>query len=158
MDMQEKATKSNIKYFLYSRKSSENEDRQVQSIADQIDRLTKLAKEYGLTVDETLTEAKSAKSPYNRVIFDDMLMRIEKGEADGILCWEINRLSRNPIDSGKIQWLLQQNIIKSIITINREYKPDDNALILSVESGSANQFIIDLRKGVRRGIESKIQK
>lgn len=147
-----------IRYFLYARKSSESEDRQVQSIGDQIDRLEKLALSYNLEVVRTFTESKSAKSPYQRVVFDDMLKRIETGEADGILCWEINRLSRNPIDSGKIQWLLQQNTIKSILTINREYKPDDNALLLSVESGSANQFIIDLKKGVKRGIESKIQK
>ena len=138
-----------IKYFLYTRKSSEGEDRQVQSIPDQIDRLTKLSDELGLEIVEILSEAKSAKSPGNRPIFEKMLERIEKGEANGILGWEINRLSRNPVDSGRIQWMLQQGIIQSIRTMNREYRPDDNALILSVESGSANQFILDLKKGVR---------
>lgn len=147
-----------ITYFLYARKSSESEDRQIQSIGDQTDRITKLAEEEKLEVIEILSEAKSAKNPNNRPIFEKMLERIEVGEANGILCWEINRLSRNPVDSGKIQWLLQQGIIKSIRTINREYKPDDNALLLSVESGSANQFILDLKKGVRRGIDSKLEK
>lgn len=150
--------KNNIKYFLYARKSSEGEDRQVQSIGDQTDRITKMADELQLDVVEILSEAKSAKNPYCRPVFDKMLERIEKGEAQGILCWEINRLSRNPVDSGKIQWMLQKGIIQSIKTINREYKPDDNALLLSVESGSANQFILDLKKGVKRGIESKITK
>ena len=147
-----------IKYFLYTRKSSEGEDRQVQSIPDQIDRLTKLSDEFGLEIVEILSEAKSAKSPGNRPIFEKMLERIEKGEANGILGWEINRLSRNPVDSGRIQWMLQQGIIQSIRTMNREYRPDDNALILSVESGSANQFILDLKKGVRRGLDSKVEK
>ncbi len=32
-----------MKYFIYARKSSESEDRQVQSIDDQVDRLKKLA-------------------------------------------------------------------------------------------------------------------
>ena len=149
---------NNLKYFLYARKSSEGEDRQVQSIPDQTNRLIKLAEDADLTIVEILSEAKSAKSPNNRPVFEKMLERIENGEADGILCWEINRLSRNPVDSGKIQWMLQQGIIKSVRTINREYKPDDNALLLSVESGSANQFIIDLKKGVRRGIDSKLEK
>jgi len=147
-----------IKYFLYVRKSSEGEDRQVQSIPDQIAHLTRLTKELGLEIIEILEESRSAKNPYNRPVFTDMLERIENGEANGILCWEINRLSRNPVDSGKIQWLLQQGIIKSVRTINREYKPDDNALLLSVESGSANQFILDLKKGVKRGIDSKLDK
>src|SRR3989344_6608179 len=149
---------SNIKFFLYARKSSESEDRQVQSIGDQTDRLTKLAESENLEIIEILSEAKSAKNPDNRPIFTRMLERIEAGEANGILCWEINRLSRNPVDSGKIQWLSQQGILQSIRTMTREYKPDDNALILSVESGSANQFILDLKRGVRRGLDSKVKK
>ncbi len=105
---------NNLKYFLYARKSSEGEDRQVQSIPDQTNRLIKLAEDADLTIVEILSEAKSAKSPNNRPVFEKMLERIENGEADGILCWEINRLSRNPVDSGKIQWMLQQGIIKSV--------------------------------------------
>lgn len=147
-----------IKYFLYARKSSESEDRQVQSIDDQINRLKQLAQDLGLEIVKIYTEAKSAKKPNNRPIFDEMMQRIENGEADGILCWQINRLSRNPIDSGKLGWLLQQGILKSIQTINRQYLPDDNVLLFSVESGMANQYILDLRKNVKRGTESKLQK
>ncbi len=133
----------------------ESEDRQVQSIEDQVNRLKDLAENCNLEIKEILPEAKSAKKPYNRPIFTDMLERIEKGEADGILCWQINRLSRNPIDSGKLSWMLQQGILKSIQTIDRQYLPDDNVLLFNVESGMANQFIIDLRKSSRRGMEGK---
>ena len=147
-----------IKYFLYARKSSESEDRQVQSIDDQIDRLKQYAKDKSLDIKEIYTEAKSAKKPNNRPLFDEMMERIEKGEANGILCWQINRLSRNPIDSGKLSWSLQNGILKSIRTMDREYLPEDNVLIFSVESGVANQYILDLRKNVQRGIQSKLQK
>ncbi|MEI6420569.1 MAG: recombinase family protein, partial [bacterium] len=147
-----------LKYFLYARKSSESADRQVQSNEDQTRIMIKLAQENKIDIVDKFEESKSAKKPNNRPIFEKMLKRIEAGEANGILCWEINRLSRNPVDSGKIQWLLQQGIVQSIRTINREYKPSDNALILSVESGTANQYIIDLKKGVKRGLESKLQR
>ncbi|MFC1630056.1 recombinase family protein [Patescibacteria group bacterium] len=147
-----------IKYFLYARKSSESEDRQVQSIDDQVNRLKQLANDLNLDIKKIYTEAKSAKKPNNRRIFDEMMRRIENGEADGILCWQINRLSRNPIDSGKLSWLLQQGTLKSIQTIDRQYLPDDNVLLFNVESGMANQFILDLKKNVKRGIESKLQK
>ena len=53
-----------ITYFLYARKSSESEDRQVQSIEDQINRLKELANSYGLSIKEILTESKTAKKPY----------------------------------------------------------------------------------------------
>jgi len=147
-----------IKYFLYARKSSESEDRQIQSIDDQINRLKQLAIDLNLDIKKIYTESKSAKKPNNRPLFDEVIQKIENGEANGILCWQINRLSRNPIDSGKLQWLLQQNILKSIQTIDRHYLPDDNALLLSVESGIANQFIIDLRKNTKRGVDSKLEK
>ena len=102
------------KYFLYARKSSESEDRQVQSIEDQINRLQTLAKGLNLEIVHVFTESKSAKKPNNRPLFAEMIERINDGEADGILCWQINRLSRNPIDSAQIQWLLQEQILKSV--------------------------------------------
>lgn len=143
-------------YFLYARKSSESEDRQIQSIDDQLDRLTRLARELNLHVKDVYTEARSAKKPDNRPLFGEMLRRIDKGDADGILCWQINRLSRNPIDSGRLSWMLQQGVLKSIQTMDRQYLPDDNVLLFSVESGMANQFIIDLRKNITRGMEGKV--
>lgn len=147
-----------IKYFLYARKSSESEDRQIQSIEDQINRLKKLARELNLDIKKTYIEAKSAKKPNNRPVFDEMMQRIEDGDANGILCWQINRLSRNPIDSGKISWLLQQGTLKSIQTMDRQYLPEDNVLLFSVESGVANQFILDLSKNTKRGMLSKLEK
>ncbi len=147
-----------MKYLIYARKSSESEDRQVQSIDDQVSRLKKLAKEQRLKIADIYIEAKSAKQPDSRPYFNKMLQAIESGEADGILCWQINRLSRNPIDSARVQWLLQRNILKSIQTIDREYLPSDNVLLFNVESGIANQYIIDLRKNTLRGTLSKLEK
>lgn len=147
-----------LRYFLYARKSSESEDRQVQSIEDQVQRLKQLAENLNLGIKKIVTESKSAKKPDNRPLFEEMMRRIENGEAEGILCWQINRLSRNPIDSARIQWLLQCGILKSVQTIDKEYLPDDNTLLFSVESGIANQFIIELRKNTQRGIQSKLEK
>lgn len=120
--------------------------------------MRKLASDLDLNIVRVFSESKSAKKPYNRPMFTEMVEMLEKGKADGILCWHINRLSRNPVDSGKIQWLLQQEIIKVIQTSERRYLPDDNALILNVESGMANQYIRDLSKLVRRGIKTKLEK
>lgn len=147
-----------IKYFLYARKSSESEDRQVQSIDDQVNRLKELANDLNLEIIKSFTESKSAKQPDNRPLFNDMLDQVERGKANGILCWQINRLSRNPVDSGKINWLLQQGVIKSIQTIDKQYLPEDNVLMFSLESGVANQFIIDLRKNTKRGLKGKIKR
>lgn len=148
-------TNEKLIYFLYARKSSESEDRQVQSIEDQISHLKVLANNLHIEIKEVITDAKSAKEPYIRPLFAAMLKQIEKGEANGILCWQMNRISRNPVDSGTIHWMLQKRILKCIQTIDRQYLPDDNVLLFNVESGMANQFIIDLKKNSWRGMEGK---
>jgi site-specific DNA recombinase len=147
-----------IKYFIYARKSQEGDEKQAQSIPDQLREDEAVARRYGIKTVDVLTEEGSAKEPNKRPIFDEMLERIRKGEANGIICWNLNRLSRNPVDSGKLQWMLQQGLIQSILTPSREYRPNDNAIIFSVESGSANQFILDMKVGVRRGLNSKVAK
>lgn len=147
-----------IKYFLYARKSSESEDRQVQSIDDQINRLKKLAGDLNLDIKKTYTEARSAKKPNNRPLFDEMMQSIGNGEADGILCWHLNRLTRNPIDSGKLSWLLQQGVLKSIQTVERQYLPSDNVLLFNVETGQANQYILDLSRDTKRGLQRRLEK
>ena len=149
---------SKIKYFIYARKSQEGDEKQVQSLPDQLRENELTAKRYNINPVDMLTEEGSAKEPNKRPIFDEMLERIKNGEANGIICWHLNRLSRNPVDSGKLQWMLQQGLIQSILTPSREYKPSDNAIIFSVESGGANQFILDLKVGVRRGLDSKVVK
>lgn len=147
-----------MRYILYARKSSESEDRQVQSIEDQRRILRALADERGFDVAEEIEESHSAKDPGARPGFDRMLTMIEKGQAEGILCWSVNRLSRNPIDSGKLSWLLQRGVLQVIQTPEKPYLPSDNVLIFSVETGMANQYILDLKKAVRRGTDSKLAK
>lgn len=149
---------NNNKYFIYCRKSSESEDRQIQSIESQVTRLEELAKIKGYDVIKKYTESKSAKVPNNRPQFKEMIERIKKGDATGILCWHLNRLSRNPEEAGLIMGMLERGQIKCIRTTERDYLPIDNVLLMSVEFGMANQYSRDLSKVVKRGVEDKLKK
>jgi site-specific DNA recombinase len=150
-------SKPKLKFFLYARKSSESEDRQMASIDSQVKELDKLAKELNLEVVGKYTESMSAKSP-GRPVFNDMIARIQKGEANGIVCWKINRLARNPIDGGIISWLLQEKTVRQIQTYGRCYNSDDNVIMMSVELGMANQFVRDLSIDSKRGTRSKAER
>ena len=146
-----------MNYFLYCRKSTDTEDMQVLSIAAQLSELNAFAKRENLHIKETFIEKQSAKVP-GRPIFSDMLARIEKGEAQGIVCWKLDRLARNPIDGGQISWFLQRGIIQHIQTHDRGYFPNDNVLMMSVEFGMANQYILDLSANTKRGQREKVRR
>ena len=88
-------------YVIYARKSTESEDRQVLSIDSQVRELRQLALKHGVDVSEVLTESRSAKAP-GRLIFGQLMRRINAGQIAGVLCWKMDRLSRNPLDSGTI--------------------------------------------------------
>ena len=148
-------TTTNLKYYSYLRKSSEGEDRQVQSIERQADEVHKLITYEGLQVVGNFQECKSAMIPENRPEFKKMIRGIKMGKANGIVCWHINRLARNPLESGIIQQLLEDGKIQSIITKDREYISADNAIIFSVESSLATQYSKDLGKMVRSGMDKK---
>ncbi|PIQ68026.1 MAG: hypothetical protein COV91_06260 [Candidatus Taylorbacteria bacterium CG11_big_fil_rev_8_21_14_0_20_46_11] len=132
-----------MRYFLYARKSTDVEDKQILSIEAQLIELRALARRDKLDITEEFVEKRSAKAP-GRPIFGDMMARIERGEAQGIICWKIDRLARNPVDGGQVQWHLQQGVIKHIQTHDRSHYPNDNVLMMSVELGMANEYIRQL--------------
>jgi site-specific DNA recombinase len=77
---------SNQKYFLYARKSSEDDDRQVMSIEAQLFELREYARKENLEILEEFQESKSAKTP-GREVFGKMMEKVEKSDGIGILCW-----------------------------------------------------------------------
>ena len=147
-----------MRYLIYARKSSESEDKQAQSIDDQLKELRALASGRNLEIVGEYTESHSAKDPGGRPVFAQVVARIQTGEADALLCWHVNRLFRNPVDFGTISWLLQTGTLQEIHTPHQTYRTGDNVLLLSVENGMANQYVIDLKKAVVRGLNSKVEK
>lgn len=143
-------------FFLYARKSSEAEDRQTLSIDSQIKELKNIAGKRGIKIIEFFTEAKSAKAP-GRPVFNQMLQRFLDGEAEGIICWKLDRLARNPIDGGAIQWAVKQNNLV-IETPSQTYsRENESTLIMSLEFGMAQKFIDDLGKNSKRGMKTKAE-
>lgn len=150
-----------IKLALYARKSTEDKDKQVQSIPDQIEHMQEKIKSLGLRLKSTkdiFQESKSAKSPGKRDELTRLFGEVEAGTYNAIACWSTSRLARNPLESGMIQQLLLDGKLKCIITHDKTYYPEDNQIIFAVEMGMNSQFIRDLMAGVRRGMNSKAEK
>ena len=99
------------KYFIYARKSTDEENKQVRSIEDQLIELKDFSQKEKLEVVDVLVEKQSAKIP-GRPVFNQMLEKIKDNEADGIIAWHPDRLARNSVDGGQIIYLLDQNILQ----------------------------------------------
>jgi DNA invertase Pin-like site-specific DNA recombinase len=143
-------------YFIYCRKSSEAEDRQVLSIESQTRELEQIAAKLNLPVAEVLTESKSAKDP-GRPVFNEMMQRLYRGEAAGIICWKLDRLARNPVDGGSIIWAIKQHGIKVMTPAQSYAREDDNIILMYIEFGMAQKYVDDLSKNVKRGLKTKIE-
>lgn len=142
----------------YNRKSSEDKEKQIQSIDAQLDENRQTAKYMSESIDLEVVEEKSAKTPYQRNEFSRIVQMMYEHKVKYIFCWKLNRLARNMIEGGILIDLLQNKYIDAIVTPNKIYYPADNVLVMSFEFGQANQFSIDLSNDVKRGQKNKIEK
>lgn len=146
-----------IKAVLYARKSTESEDKQVQSIDDQIRIMEDVARDEGLEIVEVLSESKSAKEPEKRTVFEEMMANIKDGKYSVILAWDTSRLSRNAKDGGDLQWLLDSGALSGIRTHEKWYRENDE-LLFTIENSMNSRFIKELKVKVKRGMDSKASK
>ena len=146
-----------MRYILYARKSTEEDDRQVLSIEAQITELKEFAAKEKLEIVASLCEAKTAKEP-GRMKFAEMLSQIEKGRADGIISWHPDRLARNSVDGGKIIHFVDRGLIKSLKFPTFWFEPTPQGLfMLNIAFGQSKYFVDNLRENVKRGLRQKIR-
>jgi site-specific DNA recombinase len=77
-------TKEPLRYCLYARKSSEQDERQAMSIDSQITEMMETAERMGINVHSIKRESHSAKQSATRPIFLELIKAIEQGECDAI--------------------------------------------------------------------------
>lgn len=146
-----------IRYFIYARKSTDEADRQVLSIGSQLAELREYARRECLDVAREFVESKTAKEP-GREVFNDMLTRMERGAAQGIIAWHPDRLARNSIDGGRVIYLADTGIVQGLKfpTFWFDLTPQGK-FMLSIAFGQSKYYIDNLSENVKRGIRQKLR-
>lgn len=147
-----------MKVFLYARKSTDDEERQILSIDAQRNELREFASKQGLEIIFEFVESMTAKEP-GRPIFNDMLRRVEKGEADALLAWHPDRLARNSVDGGRIIWLVDTGKLTALKfpAFWFENTPQGK-FVLNMAFGQSKYYVDALSENVRRGMREKIRR
>ena len=146
-----------MKYIAYVRKSTDEKDKQVLSIDAQVAELKEFAKKQNLEILDFVTESRTAKVP-GRPHFNDVLKRIEKGEAQGIVSWHPDRLARNSVDGGKIIYSLDTGklIDLKFPSFWFENSPQGK-FVLNIAFGQSKYYVDNLSENVKRGVKHKVR-
>ena len=143
-------------YFIYARKSSESEDRQVLSIDAQIDELKRFAESQCLTVAEVFTESRSAKHS-GRPVFTAMLEALRNPDVTGIIAWKLDRLSRNLADAALISEAMDNGLLHEIRTPSQTFRNTSTDRFMSgMEWLVGRKYSDDLSENVKRGMRTKV--
>lgn len=136
----------------------EDEGRQVLSIQSQH---AELDRAFGsnpeIEVVGTFEESRTARYP-GRPVFNEMIRRIQKREAEGIIAWHPDRLARNSVDSGQMIYMLDTGILKDLKfpTYTFENTPQGK-FMLSIMFTNSKYYVDNLSQNVNRGIRNKVE-
>lgn len=145
------------RFFIYARKSTDDTSRQVRSIADQLAEVKELAERERLEIADIFIERQTAKAP-GRPVFNQMLERIGRGEANGILAWHPDRLARNSLDGGRIIYLVDTGKIVDLKFPTFRFEPTaQGKFMLAVMFGQSKYYVDSLSENIQRGKRQKIK-
>lgn len=144
------------KFYIYARKSTDVEDKQVLSIEAQLVELREYAKREGLHIAAEFIEKKSAKTT-GRPIFGKLLAEIEKNSGN-ILVWHPDRLARNSVDGGQIVYLLDSGKLGTLKFPSFWFEnTSQGKFMLSIAFGQSKYYVDNLSENTKRGLRQKVR-
>ncbi len=163
--------RSSLRYVIYLRKSTEDENKQAHSFSDQEKDCRRYAAQLGIEdniIEPAIKESASAKYPDNRPKFNKLIEDLKAGRIDGIIAYHPDRLSRNMLEAGIVLDMLTpgrptkkgvkpEPIIKDLLFSSFYFRNDINGrCMLAFQFMMATQYSEHLEEVVTRGVRSHL--
>jgi DNA invertase Pin-like site-specific DNA recombinase len=147
-----------IKYCLYARKSTEEEDKQALSIESQVREMTSMAERDSLNIVEIKRESHSSKEVGQRPVYNELMAEIRQGRFNGIITWAPDRLSRNAGDLGAVVDLMDKGCLLEIRTYGQKFTNNPNEKFMLMILGSQAKLENDNKAiNVKRGLRARCE-
>lgn len=147
-----------VKYVLYARKSTEQDEKQALSIDSQIKEMLQIAERDGLEVIDIRREAHSAKDSGQRPVFNEIIKDIRGGRYSGILTWAPDRLSRNAGDLRSLVDLIDQKLLVEVRTFGQKFTDSPSEKFLLMILGAQGKLENDQKSvNVKRGLRMRCE-
>ena len=147
-----------VRYCLYARKSTEQDEKQALSIDSQVKEMLAISERDGLEIVDIRREAHSAKDSGQRPVFKELLEDIRRGRYNGILTWAPDRLSRNAGDLGSVVDLMDQKSLIEIRTYGQQFRNSPNEKFLLMILCSQAKLENDNKSiNVKRGLKTRVE-
>jgi DNA invertase Pin-like site-specific DNA recombinase len=147
-----------MKYCLYARKSTEQDEKQALSIESQVKEMLAIAEKENLDIVDIRREAHSANDSGQRPVFKELLEDIRRGRFNGILVWHPDRLSRNAGDLGSLVDLMDQKLVVQIRTYGQTFTNTPSEKFLLMILCSQAKLENDNKSiNVKRGLKTRVE-
>lgn len=151
------------KAISYLRKSTNQKDKQVLSLESQqheVEIAKKRAEEFFGEPVEIIEEyiEKISGTDNHRPEFQKMCARFITGDADVLLTWKLDRLSRNHDDSHLLMTALRDGTIPLIQDSSRVWTKRDTGLYMHIAAGLAIEESMQIAERSKAGTETLMRK
>ena len=142
--------------FAYIRVSTAKQGEQGVSLQEQRDAITRYADRNSLTIAQWYEERETA-AKRGRPVFTQMLKRLRKGEAEGIIIHKIDRSARNLRDWADLGELIDHGTDVYFVNESLDLHSRGGRLSADIQAVVAADYIRNLREETRKGFYGRLK-
>jgi site-specific DNA recombinase len=145
-----------IAYFAYIRVSTAKQGEKGVSLQEQRDAICRYAKQHSLNIVEWFEERETA-AKRGRPVFMQMLKRLKKGEAKGVIIHKIDRSARNLRDWADLGEMIDHGIEVHFANESLDLRSRGGRLSADIQAVVAADFIRNLKDEARKGMYGRLK-